>query len=181
MERNEVLFKNTVEKGDGVTIVFNAMVEHDSPIDSFEDAKIICIEIDNGKLKWFCAEVYATYYNVQTGKTIKGEAEYLGGCCYSSFEAFTDDSYFEDMEQSALRSLAELRKQLTVKMFLGENASELEYALAKYKGTLAEFLKENANRIGNFIDKNFDSEAEKQAYLEGIEDAFGWDGYTLID
>jgi hypothetical protein len=97
---NEALV-HTEEK-DGFTIDFYACEEDLNPAGQFAsgddaaDAEIIS-KINNGDLVWFLAKVTASKNGIVLG------TDYLGGCCYESYEQFVEQNdYYADMVSQAI-------------------------------------------------------------------------------
>jgi hypothetical protein len=88
-------------------ITVTAEPEHDDPRDHFcdpyQDYEVLK-GINSGRYTWFCAKatVYCDGREVAT--------DYLGACCYSSFDDFRRDGYFYDMIRAVCR---EARAALT--------------------------------------------------------------------
>jgi hypothetical protein len=81
-------------------VTVTAEPEHDDPRDHFcdpyQDYEVLK-GINSGRFMWFCAKatVYCDGREVAT--------DYLGACCYSSFDDFRRDGYFYDMIRAACR------------------------------------------------------------------------------
>lgn len=76
------------------TIHTYALPEDCSPRDSFDDCLIdeVMAGIESGRLEWFCAKVSAKWEGLELA------SDYLGGCCYESFEQFANgQDYHGDM------------------------------------------------------------------------------------
>jgi len=88
-------------------VTVTAEPEHDDPRDHFcgpyQDYEVLK-GINSGRYMWFCAKatVYCDGREVAT--------DYLGACCYSSFDDFRHDAYFyallRDACHQARRALA---------------------------------------------------------------------------
>lgn len=82
---------------DGFDIRFSVFPELDHPNNQFDDDGETARAIDAGEYEWFVACVTASKNGVEL------HDEYLGGCCYTSFEAFmTESGYFDDMVAEAI-------------------------------------------------------------------------------
>lgn len=80
------------EKIVGFDIDFYALQEYDSPKDHFDDWVEVCDKIESGEYVWFCAKVTASKNGIVLA------SEYLGCCCYDSYQQFILDSdYYADM------------------------------------------------------------------------------------
>ena len=93
---------------DGFDIRFSVLPEMYHPNDHFDDDGEIARAIDAGEYEWFVACVTASKNGIKLGE------EYLGGCCYSTFEAFmTEDGYFPDMVDAAIAQAKDAIASLT--------------------------------------------------------------------
>ena len=82
---------------DGFDIRFSVFPELDHPNNQFDDDGETARAIDAGEYEWFVACVTASKNGIDL------HDEYLGGCCYTSFEAFMAESgYFDDMVSEAV-------------------------------------------------------------------------------
>lgn len=80
-------------------IYFVPLIEYISLSDTFEasDVEEIRNQIERGDLEYFCAKVYSTFQ----GNEIV--SDYLGACCYESFESFCTtykEDYFDAMVET---------------------------------------------------------------------------------
>ena len=102
------------EERKGFTIQFWAHEELMSPDDSFdfeneEERQDLYEKLNAFQLVWFCAEVKALKNGVELGN------DYLGGCCYESYEQFVEDNdYYADMVNSAITEAKEEIKNLCI-------------------------------------------------------------------
>jgi hypothetical protein len=88
---------------DGFDIRYAVFPEHIHPNDQFDDDGETARAIDAGEYEWFVACVTASKNGIEL------HDEYLGGCCYRTFEDFMDESgYFDDMVAEAI-SMAKQR------------------------------------------------------------------------
>ena len=82
---------------DGFDICFSVAPEQDNPNDHFDDDGETARAIANGEFEWFIARVNVSRHGIELGD------DYLGGCCYKTFDDFmTDSGYFEDMISGAI-------------------------------------------------------------------------------
>lgn len=82
---------------DGFDIRFSVIPELTHPNDLFDDDGDTARAIADGDYEWFIACVTASKNGVELAD------EYLGGCCYASFDAFMDENgYFDDMVATAI-------------------------------------------------------------------------------
>jgi hypothetical protein len=82
---------------DGFDIRYAVFPEHIHPNDIFDDEGETARAINAGEYEWFVACVTASKNGVEL------HAEYLGGCCYRTFEDFMDESgYFDGMVEDAI-------------------------------------------------------------------------------
>jgi len=82
---------------DGFDIRFAVIPEMTHPNDHFDDDGETAQAIADGDYEWFIACVTASKNGVELAE------EYLGGCCYASFDAFMDENgYFDDMVATAI-------------------------------------------------------------------------------
>ena len=100
-----------VETINGFDIYFTPLVEYDSIVDSMDDelAKDTIERVESGDLVWFCAKVTAWKAGVELGE------DYLGGCCYESFESFYTkfkNEYYLDMRDTAISQAQDKINQL---------------------------------------------------------------------
>jgi len=95
---------DTIELGtiDGIDLTFNALIE-DLPLDAIFDSSVddlqeLADKINNCDLVYFCAQVVASKNGIELA------SDYLGGCCYESYEQFVNSKdYIEDMKQTTLK------------------------------------------------------------------------------
>ena len=77
---------------DGFDIRFAVFSELSHPNDHFDDDGKTARAIAAGEYEWFVAMVTASKNDVELAE------EYLGGCCYETFESFMEPGgYFDDM------------------------------------------------------------------------------------
>lgn len=82
---------------DGFDIRFAVFPELTHPNDHFDDDGETARAIAAGEYEWFVAMVTASKNGVELAE------DYLGGCCYETFEAFMEpDGYFDDMVDEAI-------------------------------------------------------------------------------
>jgi hypothetical protein len=82
---------------DGFDIRYAVFPEHIHPNDQFDDEGETARAIDAGDYEWFVACVTASKNGVEL------HAEYLGGCCYRTYEDFmAEGGYFDDMVADAI-------------------------------------------------------------------------------
>jgi hypothetical protein len=82
---------------DGFDIRFAVFPELTHPNDHFDDDGETARAIAAGDYEWFVAMVTASKNGIELAE------EYLGGCCYETFEAFMQPGdYFDDMVASAI-------------------------------------------------------------------------------
>ena len=82
---------------DGFDIRFSVFPELDHPNNQFDDDGETSRAIDAGEYEWFVACVTASKNGIDL------HDEYLGGCCYTSFDEFMAESgYFDDMVDEAI-------------------------------------------------------------------------------
>lgn len=82
---------------DGFDIRFAVFPELTHPNDHFDDDGETARAIDAGEYEWFVAMVTASKNGVELAE------EYLGGCCYETFEEFMGPGgYFDDMVDEAI-------------------------------------------------------------------------------
>jgi hypothetical protein len=82
---------------DGFDIRFAVIPEMTHPNDHFDDDGETAQAIADGDYEWFIACVTASKNGVELAE------EYLGGCCYATFDAFMDENgYFDDMVETAI-------------------------------------------------------------------------------
>lgn len=97
---------------DGFTIRFYREDEDESPRGQFQnedgsDDEDTIRKIDNGTYDWFCVKVTASKEGIQLA------SDYLGGCCYESFEDFlTPDGYAADMRADIIAEAKRVLAQL---------------------------------------------------------------------
>lgn len=97
------------ENYEGFTIRFYVEPEDESPRGQFmnedgSDDEEILAKIEDGTYEWFCVKVTASKAGVELA------TDYLGGCCYASYEDFlTPDGYAADMRATVVE---EARKTL---------------------------------------------------------------------
>ena len=94
------------------TIKTYALPEYLDPRDSFDDSLIddVLDGIQSGRLEWFCAKVTAEWEGLELA------ADYLGGCCYSTFEEFaTGEDYHGDMIREVVAEAGARLKDLSDK------------------------------------------------------------------
>jgi hypothetical protein len=93
---------------DGFDIRYAVFPEHIHPNDQFDDEGETARAIDAGEYEWFVACVTASKNGIEL------HDEYLGGCCYPTFEAFMDESgYFDDMVAEAISMAKQRIESLT--------------------------------------------------------------------
>jgi hypothetical protein len=81
---------------DGFDIRFAVFPELTHPNDRFDDDGDTARAIAAGDYEWFVAMITASKNGVELAD------EYLGGCCYASFDDFTQCDYFHDMVETAI-------------------------------------------------------------------------------
>jgi hypothetical protein len=82
---------------EGFDIRFAVFPEMVHPNDHFDDDGETARRIAAGDYEWFVAMVTASKNGVELAE------EYLGGCCYSTFEEFMEEGgYFDDMVAEAI-------------------------------------------------------------------------------
>lgn len=81
---------------DGFDIRFSVFPELTHPNDCFDDDGDTARAIDAGDYEWFVACVTASKNGIDL------HDEYLGACCYATFEDFMEDGYFDDMVDEAI-------------------------------------------------------------------------------
>lgn len=69
-----------------------------------------------------------------------------------------------------------MKKKYKVVVIFGENA-----ATSYFEGGLYAAKDCILNGDGMIIKKEFDTEAERNAYIEGCKDNDGWCGYSIVD
>jgi hypothetical protein len=89
----------------GFDIVFSVAPEHVEPDWDFEDEadkQDTLDRINRGDLVYFVARVQAFKNGIELG------TDYLGGCCYDSYDQFVEASgYYADMVESAVSEARE--------------------------------------------------------------------------
>lgn len=76
------------------TVNTYALPEDLDPRDSFDECILddVIDGIDSGRYEWFCAQVTAEWEGIELA------SDYIGGCCYDSFEQFANgQGYHADM------------------------------------------------------------------------------------
>lgn len=76
------------------TIKTYALPEYQSPRDCYDNSLIdeVMAGIESGRLEWFAVKVSAEWEGLELA------SDYLGGCCYESFEQFANgQDYHADM------------------------------------------------------------------------------------
>jgi hypothetical protein len=68
-------------------------------------------DINEGRLEWFIARVRVLW----DGEEIA--SDYLGGCCYKSFDEFRHDPYFYSMIHEAIKEARQYFAALTIPKF----------------------------------------------------------------
>ncbi len=94
------------------TVRTYALPEDISPRGSFDDCLIdeVMAGIKSGRLEWFCAKVTAE------GEGLELAADYLGGCCYGTFEEFANgQDYHGDMIRQAVAEAGARLRELSDK------------------------------------------------------------------
>lgn len=82
---------------DGFDIRFAVFPELMHPNDAFDDDGETARAIDAGEYEWFGAMVTVSKNGVELAE------EYLGGCCYETYEEFmTGSGHFDDMVETAI-------------------------------------------------------------------------------
>jgi hypothetical protein len=81
---------------DGFDIRFAVFPELVHPNDCFDDDGATARAIDAGDYEWFVANVTASKNGIELAD------EYLGACCYASFDDFMAGDYFDDMVDEAI-------------------------------------------------------------------------------
>ena len=82
---------------DGFDIRFAVFPELTHPNDAFDDDGETARAINAGEYEWFVAMVTAGKNGVELAE------EYLGACCYKTYEEFmTESGYFDDMVETAI-------------------------------------------------------------------------------
>lgn len=100
------LYTQDVYNTKNTIVRFEAFIEDTPPNFEESDLPKILEDIESGKLVYFCAKVSVLIGGMEYGN------DYLGGCCYESFESFTNEykfDYFEDMVKAAI---AESRNEI---------------------------------------------------------------------
>lgn len=93
---------------DGFDIRFAVFPELMHPNDAFDDDGETARAIDAGEYEWFVAMVTASKNGVDLAE------EYLGACCYETFEAFMEEGgYFDDMVDEAINLAKQKIEELT--------------------------------------------------------------------
>lgn len=93
---------------DGFDIRFCVFPELDHPNNQFDDDGETARAIDAGEYEWFVACVTASKNGIDL------HDEYLGGCCYRTFEDFMGESgYFDDMVAEAVSMAKQNIESLT--------------------------------------------------------------------
>jgi len=106
--------KTLIKTVEGFDIYFEALEEHISLFDLFEEEEVeeLSEDIDNGSLVYFCAKVTAEKAGLELSD------DYLGGCIYKSEEEFyqMEGDYFDDMVnivvEEAKKELPKIIKEL---------------------------------------------------------------------
>lgn len=93
---------------DGFDIRFAVFPELMHPNDAFDDDGETARAISAGDYEWFVAMVTASKNGVELAE------EYLGACCYETFEAFMEPGgYFDDMVDEAISTAQQKIEELT--------------------------------------------------------------------
>ena len=96
----------------GYDIVFSVAPEHMEPDWDFQDAadkQDTLDRIDRGDLVYFIARVQAFRHGVLLA------TDYLGGCCYDSYDQFIESSdYYKGMIDNVIDEADEMVKRLQV-------------------------------------------------------------------
>ena len=76
----------------GFDIAFYALSEDISPKETFEDWQEVVEKVNSSEWVYFCAKVTASKNGIELAD------DYLGCCCYASYEQFVlDGDYYADM------------------------------------------------------------------------------------
>ena len=89
-----------------------AMPEDLDPRDSFDECLLddVLDGIDSGRYEWFMAKVVAEWEGLELA------TDYLGGCCYESFEQFANgQDYHGDMIREVVSQAGARLKELSDK------------------------------------------------------------------
>lgn len=118
----------------------------------------------------------------------KAERKIMLHCCCEQFEADIDIESLSDRNQSRLAKILEphikkgqqptaMPKRTTAMaaVVLGATATH-RYEVGDYEGLRSEVDDGN----GSVIIKEFNTEAERRAYMQGIEDGNGWEDYHVV-
>ena len=102
-----------VKEVNGFSIYFQALVEHSSISDSFDDSvqdiERLIKDVNNYDSVWFCAKVTAEKNGIELA------SDYLGGCYYDDYESFYiqyENDYFADMVSTVVNEAKEAIKGL---------------------------------------------------------------------
>jgi hypothetical protein len=95
------------------TVELSVAPEDIPPDDDFmfeteQERKDLLEDINEGRLEWFIARVRVLW----DGKEIA--SDYLGGCCYKSFDEFRHDHYFYSMVGEAIKEARQYFAALTI-------------------------------------------------------------------
>ena len=94
------------------TVNTYALPEDQDPRDSFDKRILddVLDGIESGRYEWFCAQVTAEWEGIELA------SDYLGGCCYDSFESFANgQDYHADMIDNVVREAGERLRELADK------------------------------------------------------------------
>lgn len=121
---NNVLYTQDLGKVDGIDLKFNALIEHASVFDIFEEleAQQIAKGINRGDIEWFCAQVVGSINGIELSSV------YLGCCAYDSYDYFIDSSELNDMKIEAAEEAQKAVKQLSQ-----QSVSKIIYGMLKEK------------------------------------------------
>lgn len=94
------------QKLDGFIIRTYVAPEDDiDPAKEFEDEDTI-EAILSGRLEWFQVKITASKCGVELG------SDFLGGCCYESFDDFLGCEYWSNMVETAITEAREIIEEL---------------------------------------------------------------------
>lgn len=93
------------EEKEGFVIKTYATPEENEP--DFDDQEVLD-QIKDGSLEWFMVRVTASKQGIELG------TEYLGGCCYKTWQDFIKaGNYYSDMVDAAIKEAKETIINLT--------------------------------------------------------------------
>jgi hypothetical protein len=104
---NDIIYTIQLEPKDGFDLRLDCLIEYSHPDDledfeNEEQRREHLRKIDLGLITWFCAKVTASRNGIDLA------SDYLGGCCYDSYEDFAEDSYCMDMQYEAIKRAREV-------------------------------------------------------------------------